>query len=91
LGGLKDAEVDWEGTLSSFTASSLWFFSWLFDISGLAASIAELKKALSEDKAAQSAADQDLAEEKAAHQSIEQSLLSSNEAKTLLTKELDSN
>jgi hypothetical protein len=36
------------------------------------------------------AADRALAEEKAAQQSIEQSLQSSNEANTLLAKELDS-
>jgi chromosome segregation ATPase len=52
--------------------------------------IAELKKTLFGEEAARSAADWALAEEKAARQSIEQSLLSSNEANTLLTKELDS-
>jgi hypothetical protein len=48
-----------------------------------------LKKTLSEDKAARSAADQPLAEENATRQSVEQSLQSSNEANTLLAKELD--
>jgi hypothetical protein len=52
--------------------------------------IAELKKALSEEKAARSAADWALVEEKAAQQTDEQSLLSSNEVNTLLAKELDS-
>jgi hypothetical protein len=51
--------------------------------------IAELKKALFEEKAAQYATDQTLVEEKAAQQSTEQSRPSSNEANTLLTKELD--
>jgi chromosome segregation ATPase len=52
--------------------------------------IAGLKKALSNEKVAQSVADWAFAEEKATRQSIEQSLLSSNEANTLLTRELDS-
>jgi chromosome segregation ATPase len=52
--------------------------------------IAELKKALSKEKAARSAADQALAEEKATRQTVEQSFLSSNEANTLLARELDS-
>jgi hypothetical protein len=47
---------------------------------------AELKKALSKEKVA----DQALADEKAAQQTAEQSLLSSNEANTLLVRELDS-
>jgi hypothetical protein len=90
LEGLKDVESDQEGTLSSFTASRLWFFFWLCDVSGLAALTVELMKALSEEKAARSAADRALAEEKATQQAVEQSLMSSNEANTLLTKELDS-
>jgi hypothetical protein len=49
-----------------------------------------LKKTLSEEKAARSAADRALVEEKAARQSAEQSLQSFNEANTLLAKELDS-
>jgi chromosome segregation ATPase len=52
--------------------------------------IAELKKALSNEKAARSAADRALDEEQAARQTAEQSLLSSNEANTLLANELDS-
>jgi hypothetical protein len=51
--------------------------------------IAELKKALSNKKVARSAADRALAEEKATRQIAEQSLLSSNEANTLLARELD--
>jgi hypothetical protein len=78
LEGLKDAEADWEGTLSSFIAF------------GFAAFTAELKKAMSKEKAARSVADRALAEEKAARQAAEQSLLSSNEANTLLAKGLDS-
>jgi chromosome segregation ATPase len=52
--------------------------------------IAELKKTLYEEKATRSVAGRALAEEKAAQQSVEQSLQSSNEANTLLAKELDS-
>jgi hypothetical protein len=88
--GLKDAEADREGTLSSFTASSLWFFSWLHDVSGFAALTAELKKVMSKEKVARPATDRTLAKEKAARQATEQSLLNSNEAKALLAKELDS-
>jgi hypothetical protein len=50
---------------------------------------AELKKVLSKEKVARSAADRALAEEKVARQATEQSLLSSNEANTLLARELD--
>jgi hypothetical protein len=52
--------------------------------------IAELKKTLSEEKVARSIVDKALAEEKDAQQSAKQSLQSSNEANTLLAKELDS-
>jgi hypothetical protein len=90
LEGLKDVEADREGTFSSFTTSSLWFLFGLRDVSGFAALIVELRKTLSEEKAARSAADQALAEEKAAQHSAEQSLQSSNEANALLAKELDS-
>jgi hypothetical protein len=90
LEGLKDAKADREGTLSSFTASSIWFLSWLRNVFGFTALIAELKKMLFEEKATWLAADRALAEEKVAQQSIEQSLQSSNEANTLLAKELDS-
>jgi hypothetical protein len=51
---------------------------------------AQLKTMLVEEKVAQSTADQALAEEKAARQAAEQSHLSSNEANTLLSRELDS-
>jgi hypothetical protein len=88
--GLNDAKVDREGTLSSFTTSSLWSFSWLHDVFGFAALIAELKKTLSKEKATWSAVDQALAEEHASWQTAEQFLLSSNEPKTLPANELDS-
>jgi chromosome segregation ATPase len=90
LEGLKDAEANQEGTLSSFTASSLWLFSWICDVFGFAGLIAELKKALSNEKAARSVADRALDEEHATRQTTEQSLLSSNEANTLLANELHS-
>jgi hypothetical protein len=51
---------------------------------------AQLKTMLVEEKVAQSTADQALAEEKAARQAAKQSHLSSNEANTLLSRELDS-
>jgi hypothetical protein len=47
------------------------------------------KKALSKEKAAQSAADQSLAEEKAAHQTIEQSFRAAEEAKADLAQNLE--
>jgi chromosome segregation ATPase len=90
LEGLEDAEDDREGTLSSFTSSSLWFLSWLRDISRFVALITRLKKTMSEEKAVWLDASRGLTKEKAARQSVDQSLQSSNEANTLLAKELDS-
>jgi chromosome segregation ATPase len=56
----------------------------------LTTELAATRKALSEEKAAWSAADRALAEEQAAWQVTDQSLLSSNEANTLLARELES-
>jgi hypothetical protein len=84
---LKDTKADRAGTHSSFVASSLQFFVLTLQCPRFVALTIELaaeRKALSEEKAARSAADQALPEEKAARQATDQSLLSSNEANALL-------
>jgi purine-nucleoside phosphorylase len=55
----------------------------------LTADLVIVKRALSQEKASRSAADQSLAEEKAARQIAEQSLQTSDEARVNLARDLE--
>jgi glucose-6-phosphate-specific signal transduction histidine kinase len=93
LESLKNVETEREGTSSFFAASNLLFSLLTLRFLGLVVWTAELmttQKALSEEKAFQSAADRSLAKEKAARQTAKQSLQTSDEARVNLARDLES-